>query len=317
MRAEWKAFLEGSGARRRDGRVADFGRPDDDLRQAAAGDILTDLSHLGLIGVGGEDAATFLQGQLTCDVRQVNETCATLGAYLNPKGRALAVFRLSRQSSAYYLSLPRELLDPVLKRLRMFVLRAKVVLEDASDTFLRVGVSGPNAGARLAARLGAIPPEVGGVTQVNGLSVLCIHGIQPRFEILSAEIEPMKALWAELSESMIPVGASPWDLLDILAGVPAVRPETVAAFVPQMLNLQALGGISFTKGCYTGQEIVARTHYLGKLKRRMYRAHVDSDTPPRPGQALHGSGLGEEQDAGTIVAAAPSPKGATKCWPCC
>jgi folate-binding protein YgfZ len=119
----------------------------------------------------------------------------------------------------------------------------------------------------------------------------------------------MQALWKALDSNVTFTGAEPWRLLDILAGIPTIYPETVEAFVPQMINLDVLDGISFQKGCYTGQEVVARTHYLGKLKRRMVLARVDGDDPPRPGDALFSPQADASQSAGRLVDVAKHPDG--------
>jgi tRNA-modifying protein YgfZ len=309
MRADWKAFLEAAGARIGEAGVSRFGEPLQELHRAASGEVLADLSHLGVIAVQGEDAASFLQGQLTCDLRLVTEDRSTLGAYLSPKGRALALFRIHKRPEAYYLALPSTLVQPVVRRLRMFVLRSKVAIEDASEAWVRVGVSGPDIERSLASRLGAFPQKVGAAVLKDGISILRIPGPHARVVLLGQDADTMERLWTDFRKTATPVGRDAWELLDILVGIPEVYPATVEAFVPQMLNLQALGGISFTKGCYTGQEIVARTQYLGKLKRRMYRAHVDAVTAPQPGQPLHVPGPDDQQSVGQVVASQAAPEG--------
>jgi folate-binding protein YgfZ len=114
-------------------------------------------------------------------------------------------------------------------------------------------------------------------------------------------------LWKDLVPAIRPVGRNAWSLLDILAGLPLLAPETIGEFIPQMLNMEALGGLCFTKGCYPGQEVIARLHYRGQLKRRLYLAYVDSERLPIPGTALHGEGATE--GAGTVVCAARHPDG--------
>jgi folate-binding protein YgfZ len=309
MRADWQAFLEGAGARIGEGGVASFGEPRRELQRAASAEVLADLSHLGVISVQGEDAATFLQGQLTCDLRLVTEERSSLGAYLSPKGRALAVLRIHKRPEAYYLTLPGPLTQPIVRRLRMFVLRAKVLIEDASEAWVRLGLSGPHIERSLASRLGVFPHEVGAAVLQDGISILRIPGPHARVVLTAQDSDTMTRLWTGLRETATPVGRGAWELLDILAGIPEVYPETAEAFVPQMLNLQALGAISFTKGCYTGQEIVARTQYLGTLKRRMYRAQVEADTPPRPGQHLYVAGPQGQQSVGEVVASQAAPDG--------
>lgn len=313
MNAEWNAFLERIGATWEVDRVSYFGRTETELEAVLSGDVCCDLSHLGLIAAQGPDAGTFLQGQLTCDVRQTMSNRSLPGAHCTPKGRVFASFRLFRCGEVYYLELPRMMVEPILSRLRKYVLRAKTMLEDASDALARMGVAGPNAAAQVGTVLGAIPETandavVSDARYSSEITVIRLPGPIPRFELHGATRE-LRAVWNNLASNVAPVGAEPWRLLDILAGTPAVYPETVEAFVPQMLNLQLLDGISFQKGCYTGQEIVARTHYLGKLKRRMVLARVNSPIPPRPSDPLFSPQADPSQSAGQLVDAARHPDG--------
>ena len=309
MNSEWQNFLEQQGATITEGEVRDYGDRAAELKQAAEGDSLCDLSHEALIRASGDDASSFLQGQLTNDVRNVSATRHQLSSYCNPKGRMLALFRLFMHDEAYNLQLPASLLAPTLKRLQMFVLMAKVQLEDAGDTLSRFALAGPTAEKLLQKHLAAAPREEGEALSADGITVLRIAGRQPRF-ILHGPLTAMQSLWQSLrDDGAAPVGAEAGRLLDIHAGLPAVYPETSEAFVPQMVNLQLVGGVSFKKGCYTGQEVVARMQYLGKLKRRMYLAHVDSEQPPRPGDELTSPHSASGQGAGKVVSAAQAPQG--------
>lgn len=269
--------------------------------------ILCDLSHYGLIQASGPETATFLQNQFCNDVRNVSTLQSQLNAYCTPKGRILAFFRLFQRDDNYYLRLPREILEPTLNRLRMFVLMTKTELTDGSDTLIRVGYAGTDAAQRLDKLVDAVPAEADAVTQCNGLTIICIKP-SSRFEILGDEAA-MTQIWQQLAAEATPVGSDSWDLLDIHAGIPDVYPETQEAFVPQMLNLQAIHALSFKKGCYPGQEIVARMHYLGKLKRRMFLAHVDTDNIPAPGDSLFAEGSDSGQGVGKVVRAQRHPDG--------
>lgn len=264
----------------------------------------------GLIAAHGPDSAAFLQGQLTCDVRQVTPEHSLLGAYCSPKGRALACGRLFQRQEAYFLALPAELIAPTLARLAKYRLRAKTRLEDASAELARLGLAGADAESWLAERISSAIPQlpVNGVLTTDHVTVIRLPGPTSRFE-LHGPAQALAALWENGAQVITPVGAEVWRLLAILAGAPAVYSTTVEAFVPQMLNLHLLGGISFQKGCYTGQEIVARTQHLGKLKRRMYLARVDSPTPPQPGDPLFSPEAGPGQNAGQIADAAGHPDG--------
>lgn len=300
MNPAWKHFLQDAGAEFDADQVASFGNPDLERRVVTAGNVFCERSHHGLIAVRGDDAMAFLQGQFGNDVKQVTATRAQLSSYCNPKGRMLATFRLFLRDGVYYLNLPRALVDPIVQRLRMFVLRAKVTVEDASDTLIRIGVSGPQSDAQIKDILGDLPQEVDAALEAGKRTVVRIPGPHPRFEIYG-ELEPMQKLWQGLNVHSAPVGAGPWALLDILAGIPVINPETSGLFVPQMANLQLIGAVNFQKGCYPGQEVVARMQYLGKLKRRMYRAHVEADRVPRPGDPLHAPDAGAGQDIGQVV----------------
>ncbi|MGD8497554.1 MAG: folate-binding protein [Chromatiales bacterium] len=307
MTPEWRDFLSHAGAEIEDDRVASFGNPEREKRVTTTGNILCDLSHLGLIGARGTDTADFLQGQTSNDVRAVTPTRSQLSAYCNPKGRMLCSFRLFLREDTYYLSLPHELVGTCLQRLRMFVLRAQVVLGDADTELVRFGFAGPDAEQELRQALGEVPAEIDAVVHVDDCSVIRIPGPQPRFE-LYGPIDRMGKLWNRLKVHSAPVGAGSWSLLDILSGLPTIYPATSEAFVPQMANLQLIDGLSFKKGCYPGQEVVARMQYLGKLKRRMYRLQLDGDALPRPGDEIFASS-DASQSVGRIVDAQAHPEG--------
>ena len=309
MNTDWNTFLQQAGAVMTDNRVNDFGAPALELQALGHGNIIADVSHMGLIAVHGADAATFLQGQLTNDIRTVSATCSQISAYCSPKGRMLACMRIFMRDDTYYLSLPRDILDATLQRLRMFVLRAKVTLSDASDARVYIGYAGEHAAATLGAALGTLPTHPNEVITVNGLTLLRLphrDAHASRFGIIGDTVA-MQALWNILRPHAQPVGANVWDLLDIRAGIPSVYTTTRDAFVPQMANLDTIGGISFKKGCYTGQEIVARMHYLGTLKRRMMLAKITAAIAPQPGDALYASGTTNAQSIGTIVTAHAAP----------
>ncbi|MCO6411141.1 MAG: folate-binding protein YgfZ [Thiogranum sp.] len=307
MNSEWKAFLENAGAEFDASGVSDYGNLPRELSVAITGNVFADLSHYGLIAIHGEDAEAFLQGQLTNDIRRVDEQHSQLSGYCNPKGRLLAIFRIFRRGDSYYLCLPGEMVEELIKRLRMFVLRSKVTIDDASDSFIHLGVSGTDAELDLRAFTGTVPDTVHEVFQNDEQLLIRVPGIHPSFEIFTNTARAT-ALWERLNVRSAPIGATAWQLLDIQAGIPMIYPATREAFVPQMTNLQLVDGVSFKKGCYPGQEIVARTQYLGKLKRRMYKARVDSNHTPTPGEDIFADAE-PDQSAGQLVSAAPHPDG--------
>ena len=300
MKAEWQTFLEKAGAEIEDRKVVSFGNIPREQRIIQTGLIMCDLSHMGLISVSGDDASDFLQGQLTNDIRDVSPQHSQLSAYCTPKGRMLSNFRIFKRNDVFYMQLPRTQLEATMKRLRMFVLMAKVEFEDSSDSLVHMGVSGPNAVEQLSAHIKNLPEQVNDVRQSDNLTIVMLPGTHARFEIYG-ELDVIQTLWSKLDVHAAPVGAAPWALIDIQAGIPTIYPETSEAFVPQMLNMQIIDGVSFQKGCYTGQEIVARMQYLGKLKRQMYLIKVKTNDKVNIGDTLFSAGSTSGQGTGTIV----------------
>ncbi len=303
MNSEWQAFLSSQSVR-----LAPTGEVESPLSPPWPPCALMDLSHLGLIAVGGADAAGFLQGQLTNDIREVSAEHSQLSSYCSPKGRMLACLRVIRRGDAYLLGLPRTRLEPILQRLRLFVLRSRVTLVDVSDQWVQVGLVGDCAEGLLRGTFPVLPDLANNAVHQGPLSLVRMPGPTPRFLLLGPAAE-LSALWLRLAPPAIPAGAAYWSLLEIRAGIPSVHPQTVDAFIPQMANLQLVDGVSFTKGCYTGQEVVARTQYLGRIKRRLYRAEVQSPGPPRPGDELYCRESASGQGPGRIVDAQPSGEG--------
>ncbi len=303
MNSQWKRFLESQSALISAQNEVSF-----TCDSAYPSCALFDLSHLGLVRVSGEDAQTFLQGQFTNDIREVTERHSQLSAYCSPKGRMLANFRIFLHQGDYFLQMPKDTYETVLKRLPLFVLMSKVKVADASDELVSIGLAGDCAESLLQQRFEAIPGKPGGVTQQGETTLIRLPGEPARFQI-SGSAEAIATLWSQLSETAQPGNRDYWSLLEIRAGIPTIYRETADAFVPQMTNMQQIDGVSFTKGCYTGQEVVARMKYLGKLKRRMYLASVDTDTRPMPGDELFAPGSVSGQGAGKVVDASPSPNG--------
>ena len=310
MKPDWKNFLGAAGAafNSNGATVLNFGNPAHERSVATTGSVLCDLSHLGLIAAHGADTQTFLQSQFTNDARDVTATRSQLSGYCSAKGRLLALFRIFQRGEHVYLQFPHELLEATLKRLRMFVMRAKVTLDDTTDNLVRIGFAGPQAEQQLNSALGQLPQAVNEVVSANELTVLRLPGVNPRFELVG-ELPSIQAAWEQLAAHATPVGAPVWELLNILAGVPEVFSSSTEEFVPQMVNLTSLGGVNFKKGCYPGQEIVARMQYLGTLKRRMYLTHIAVDEPPAPRAALYEAGTDGTQSIGAIVNAQPAPNG--------
>lgn len=276
--------------------------------------VYVDLTHLGLIAVEGVDAARFLQGQLSNDIDAVTETRSQLNAWCNARGRVLALVRVYLRSTTYYLQLPRDHLEATLDRLRMYVLRSRVTLTDASDVLLQTGIAGADAPALLAHWLDiSLPAKANGVASTQlanaAVSVLALPGTQPRFVII-ATAAATRDLRHQCATTATAASADTWSLLDIRAGLPAIHGATQDMFVPQMINLDLIDALSFTKGCYPGQEIVARSHHLGAVKRRMHYARASGNTPPVPGSALYAIDSGDK--IGHVITAVIGPEGDTE-----
>lgn len=306
MNPQWQNFLIAQGAVLADGRVSHFGNPAQELQASAQGTIIADLSHSGLLQVEGADALTFLQGQVTNDVKLLDGSNSQYAGYCTPKGRLLAIFLAFAHHDHLHLQLNGALTGQTLKRLRMYVLRAKVTITDVSDSIIRIGLAGASAEAILRQVFSEIPQQAQQLVNLEAANILRLPGATPRYEIF-VSAENAATVWSQLQPGCTAVGAEYWDWLEIQAGIPDITPSTLETFVPQMVNLDLLGGINFKKGCYTGQEIVARTHYLGKVKRRTYLAHLATDQAPQPGDSLFGSDTNEP--VGQVVRTAAAPNG--------
>lgn len=303
----WKEFLIQQGAIFEGDAATQFSDKATELNSAQNANIIADLSHYGLIAVDGEEAESFLQNQFSNDIRLVNGTQSQLSAYCSPKGRMLAGFLIFKRGNTYYLRLPATILEATLKRLKMFVLRSKVTLKNVSDQLVRFGIAGPECIKILQSEFMTLPSDINEVAQYEQISLIRLPGPVPRFEVYG-DFESMKKLFEQVSKTASPVGMHTWNWLAIQAGIPEVYPQTTEAFVPQMVNYAVLDGINFKKGCYPGQEVVARMHYLGKLKRRMYLLHTDSDNVPQPGEELYCQSS-PEAACGKVVEAQAAPAG--------
>jgi folate-binding protein YgfZ len=292
MLSEWNEFV-----RARTG--ADLAA---DLLAARDGLVLADLSHWGLIALTGEEAQTFLHGQITNDLRGLSPDRAVFAGYCSAKGRMLANFLVFKRGADILIMLPESLREALQKRLTMFIMRSKAKARDAGGEWVRLGLSGTGAEAALTAAIGAAP---GGdiMAMVHTEQAFAIRLGANRFDIFVAP-DHAADLWQKLAAQARPVATAAWDWLMVDAGIPAIVPETQDQFVPQMANMVELGAVNFQKGCYPGQEIVARSQYLGTQKRRLYLAHVEAAA--KPGDAVFATG---DQAAGQVANAAPAPNG--------
>ncbi len=281
--------------------------PDEHARLAARdGAVFCDLASLRVLAIDGADAATFLHGQFSCDVKGLLPGTCRYGSFNSPKGRMLANFVLWRKPAngeRYAILLPDDIAEPVAKRLRMYILRSKATVTDISADTIRLGVGGPAAPAAIEAALGTLPaPQE--ARQIGRATVLGLRG--PRFVVLAPN-EDAGALRAKLASHATAAGYDVWRWLTLRAGVPIITAATQDAFVAQAANWDVLGGVDFQKGCYTGQEIIARTQYLGRLKERTFLFHADLPDVA-PGDRIFSSAF-DDQPCGTVVNAAAAPGG--------
>lgn len=264
-----------------------------------------ELSQAGLLRFDGDEAQTFLHNQLSCDVAGLAPGQSTYGAYCTAKGRMQASFLLWQSQQSYFMQLPSPLCEPIQKQLTKFILRSKVKVSGASGDWSIVGVAGKDAGVLVQRAVGDAPRDVHAVIRTQAATVVRLPG--DRYEIVATRDNTAGIL------DMLSAGASKtnpehWEWLEIRAGIPTITPATQEVFVPQMVNLDLIGGVSFEKGCYPGQEIVARMHYRGTLKQRMYLASVAATDRPLPGDKLYSATFGD-QSCGTIVNAARAQSG--------
>jgi len=292
-----------------------FGAVAEELVAARDGAVVAPLSDLGLIRASGADAAGFLHNLLTNDINGITPGGARFAGFCTPKGRLLALFLIWREGDDFLLMLPRDILSAMLKKLSMYVLRSKVKLTDATDERALIGYSIPRAAAP-APTLGFDEAVAGlprfGVAVVEGGQAIRLDDTR---WLLALDAASAASRWQQLTTSARPVGLAAWQWLEIAGGQPRVVAGTQEAFVPQMLNMElpAVAGVSFSKGCYPGQEIVARTQYLGKVKRRTYRARLANAVVP--GAHVYAPETGD-QHCGAIVSLAPSPDGGFECLVC-
>jgi folate-binding protein YgfZ len=302
--SDWQLALTKHGAVIQDGAVNYYDDAKAEIAAVSQTNILCDLTHLGLLEIDGADAVTFLQGQVTNDVKLLTGDNAHFTGYCNPKGRLLALFLAFSHYDHLHLQLNRDLLEPIMKRLKMYVMRSKVEIKDVSENIIKFGVNGPNAAEYLTLFFTQIPKQDYELVSLESGAILKLPTISghARFQIFTDSINA-PIIFNALQSNCKLVGKPCWDWLDIQSGIPDVTPKTQEQFVPQMLNLDILNGINFKKGCYTGQEIVARTHYLGKVKRRTYLASIASTIAPSEGDTILD---GANNDVGQIVRIAPN-----------
>ncbi|MEQ4314429.1 folate-binding protein YgfZ [Pseudomonas syringae] len=249
------------------------------------------LSHEGVLAVRGVDAGKFLQGQLTCNLNYLNEDRSSLGARCTQKGRMQSSFRIVLDGDGCLLAMASELIEAQLLDLRKYAVFSKSKLTDESSAWVRFGLQDGD-GALVSLGLD-LPQETDAVVRSQDMLAIRVSPARAELWVRAEQADDIRSrLASQLAEGPL----NDWLLGQVRAGIGQVFGSTREEFIPQMINLQAVGGVSFKKGCYTGQEIVARMQYLGKLKRRLYRLTLQGDQVPEPGTAVfspvHASAVG-------------------------
>lgn len=238
------------------------------------------LAASGVMRIAGADAQSFLQGQLSNDLRLLTPQTSLIAAYNTPQGRVIAIPRLIQRDADLLAILPADLVDRLIERLRKYVLRSKVILTNATDDFLAVGLLGEGSPGSAGLTL----PSGPGMHTFDGtVSAVRLPGATPR-HLLLGPAPQMHALLERLPQAL--PDDEEWRLASIAAGEPQIYAATSELFVAQMLNLDLIDALSFSKGCYTGQEIITRTQHLGRIKRRMLRFQLPAGVHPQRGDSI-------------------------------
>ena len=288
---QWATFLNDQNAQFDDkGKITTFGQAELERFLIKNGPVLTSLTHQGLLKVTGSEAETFLQGQLTTDIKDVSEMQAQISAYCDPKGQVLVIFLVFKYQGDFYLSFDSSLKEAIQKRLTMFVMRSDVQITDVSNSLIHIGFAGEFGDLDIQRRLDTKVKEIyeTGYIEVEGMSDVCVIKVPGPYHKydLFGPADQVALAWKSLRSNADVTNSYDWNLLNIAAGVPEITSETSAQFIAQFLNLDKLGGINFKKGCFPGQEIIARVHYRGKVTKRMFRIRCDEVVDLTTGQEL-------------------------------
>ena len=255
------------------------------------------LDKTSTIRVEGDDRIQFLQGQLTQDINLISQDKALYAGFCNPKGRVLAFMLCYATQNSIYIQLESSIKESILKKLKMYVLRSKVSLNLLEEIFTSIGFLGSNVLFELDIQT---PKNYLDIVQYHDIMIMRIGKNSERYQLIGETSKVNEFIKLNFS-AYSTMSLDDWNNLNILDGIPDIYPATQEIFIPQSLNMDLIEGINFKKGCYTGQEIVARTHYLGKIKRRMYRAFIKSQVDLNPGdQVLNKNG----EDIGQLVRSA-------------
>ncbi|MGM0542124.1 MAG: YgfZ/GcvT domain-containing protein, partial [Pseudomonadota bacterium] len=262
---QWLDFLAAQNAQFDEtGKIVTFGQAELERFLIKNGPVLTSLTHQGLIKATGNDVVPFLQSQLSSDISTVSDSQAQLSAYCDPQGQVLALFLVFKYQGDFYLNFDDSLTESILKRLKMFVLRADVQLTDVSDSLIQIGFAGEfgdlDIQRRLSTKVKAVY-ETGyvDIDEMRDVCVVKVPGPYHRYTLFGPAEQMIKA-WKSLRSNADLTNSYDWTLLNIAAGVPEVNADTSGKFIAQFLNLDKLDALNFKKGCFPGQEIIARMH---------------------------------------------------------
>lgn len=248
---------------------------------------ITLLPQWGILGLSGPDAKAFLQGQITCNIEEVTLTQSKLGGHCNLKGRLQSLFQVilieQQGASLYLLIMPIENLTQATQQFKKFALFSKVTLSDLTKTMPLIGLCSDNT-PWSDLELNHCHTEM---LPIGQYTVRRLIGKSSRFEIICHSPSVFESLWSTLKKNHDEITPNQWDEYDILSGIPTIYSQTADKVLPHHLNLVSLGGISFDKGCYLGQEIIARMHYKGKIKKHLYSGFVKSASSPQAGDPVY------------------------------
>lgn len=303
MNENWKQFLQERGTIHDSSRLT-TSQQIRDIDATNPQSVLTDLSFLGLLKVTGNRVEKFLQGQLSCDINLVNEQQTCIGVHCNHKGRIIATVRVLKFNHAFYLCTPREMIAKLKLALNKYAVFSQITLEDKSDEIIQIGLIGHSITPFLLDYFNTVPTKPHDALSQSNLTLILLPGETPRFQIIGT-VDEICHLWTLAEKHYAIADSSLWELMDIRINNPLIYPETEALFTPHQINYHLIDGICFTKGCYTGQEIIARMHYLGQSKQQMMYAVLSSQKTPIPGDKLYAN----QEEVGSIVNASVNNTG--------
>ncbi len=296
MQDTWQTFLKEQGATIEDNGSINFDNANIDISNTA---LASPLSGFTLLAVSGNDRHAFLHGQFINDLNLIEEPKAQLSAWCNPKGQVITNFIIINTGISYLLIFKQDLKEFVQKRLSMFVMRSDVTIGDITESSPLIGLAHTKDLAPLGDN---IPTNAGEVHAVDGLVIICHPDNSGRY-LVTGTIDALINKLPELNNTL--TSSSVWELLDIHAGLPWISLATQEQFLPQMLNLDALNGLSYQKGCYPGQEVIARLHYRGEVKKRLQI--IKSDHKLNIGDGIFQQN--SDNKVGTVINSASHPDG--------